>query len=160
MSEQKMIDVVRAAMADQGIQDHVVAVGEFYPRGHTGGAFVGGMVGDTVGGAFGSLGSSIGTVGGFIAGADATDEASGLPSRMLVAVSPDAVYGFASRSRNKEPTNLVFQVPRDGLKAKVHQRVNVRVLELVDDRSGGAIELEGSRVPLTHSEDVIRALEA
>ena len=160
MSEQKMIDVVRAAMADQGIQDEVVAVGEFVPRGHTGGAIVGGMVGDTVGGVFGSLGSSIGTVGGFIAGADATDEASGLPSRMLVAVSPDAVYGFASHSRNKEPSSLVFQVPRDGLKAKVHQRVNVRVLELIDDSSGEAIELEGSRVPLTHSEDVIRALEA
>jgi hypothetical protein len=160
MSEQKMIDVVRAAMADQGIQDEVVAVGEFVPRGHTGGAIVGGMVGDSVGGIFGSLGSSIGTVGGFVAGADATDDASGLPSRMLVAVSPDAVYGFASHSRNKEPTSLVFQVPRDGLKAKVHQRVNVRVLELIDDNSGEAIELEGSRVPLTHSEDVIRALEA
>jgi hypothetical protein len=121
---------------------------------------VGGMVGDSVGGVFGNLGSSIGTVGGFIAGADATDEASGLPARMLVAVSSDAVYGFASHSRNKEPSSLVFQVPRDGLKAKVHQRVNVRVLELIDDSSGEAIELEGSRVPLTHSEDVIRALEA
>jgi len=158
MSEQKMIEVVRAAMADQGIQDEVVAVGEFVPRGHTGGAIVGGMVGDTVGGVFGNLGGSIGTVGGFIAGAEATDDASGLPSRMLVAVSPDAVYGFASHSRNKEPSSLVFQVPRDGLKAKVHQRVNVRVLELIDDSSGEAIELEGSRVPLTHSEDVIRAL--
>jgi len=160
MSEQKMIDVVQAAMADQGIQDDVVAVGEFYPRGHTGGGFVGGMVGDTVGGAFGSVGSSIGTVGGYLAGAEATDEASGLPAKMLVAVSPGAVYGFASASRNQEPTSLVFQVPRDGLKAKVHQRVNVRVLELVDERDGAAIELEGSRVPVTHSNDVIRALEA
>jgi hypothetical protein len=160
MSEQEMIGVVRAAMADQGIQDEVVAVGEFYPRGHTGGGFAGGMVGDTVGGVFGSLGSSIGTVGGFLAGAEATDDASGLPSKMLVAVSPDAVYGFASASRDKEPTSLVFQVPRDGLQAKVHQRVNVRVLELIDEHSGEAIELEGSRVPLTHSNDVIRALGA
>jgi hypothetical protein len=56
------------------------------------------------------------------------------------------------------PTALVFQVPRAGLTAKVHQRVNVRVLELIDTDSGSRIELEGNRVPLTHSKDVIDAL--
>jgi hypothetical protein len=159
MSEQKMIAVVRAALAKQGIEDDVIAVGEFYPRGHTGGGFAGGMIGGGVGDTFGNLAGSIGTAGGYIAGTHAADEASGLPARMLVAVSPDIVYGFASRSRREQPTALVFQVPRDQLSAKVHQRVNVRVLELVDDRSGTAIELEGSRVPVTHSHDVIRALQ-
>jgi hypothetical protein len=35
----------------------------------------------------------------------------------------------------------------------------VRVLELLDEASGSRIELEGSRVPLTHSKDVIEALQ-
>ena len=33
--------------------------------------------------------------------------------------------------------------------------VNVRVLELIDDSTGSRIELEGNRLPLTHSKDVI-----
>jgi hypothetical protein len=36
--------------------------------------------------------------------------------------------------------------------------VNVRVLELIDEASGGRVELEGNRVPMTHSKDVIAAL--
>ena len=86
-------------------------------------------------------------------------EASGLPAKMLVAVSPQVVYGFAARSRHEEPDTLAFRVRRDTLSVKVHQRVNVRVLELIDEHSGSAIELEGSRVPVTHSHDVIRALD-
>ena len=39
----------------------------------------------------------------------------------------------------------------------MHQRANVRVLELVH-RDGSAIELEGDRLPVTHSKDVIQAL--
>ena len=41
---------------------------------------------------------------------------------------------------------------------QVHQRVNVRILELIDTTSGSRIELEGNRLPLTHSKDVIDAL--
>jgi hypothetical protein len=47
---------------------------------------------------------------------------------------------------------------RHRLKVKVHQRVNVRVLELIDDASGSTIELEGKRLPVTHTTDVIEAL--
>jgi hypothetical protein len=36
--------------------------------------------------------------------------------------------------------------------------VNVRVLELVDNASGSKIELEGNRLPVTHSRDVIDEL--
>lgn len=43
---------------------------------------------------------------------------------------------------------------------KVHQRVNVRILELIDQATGSRIELEGNRIPLTHSKDVIDALHA
>ena len=77
---------------------------------------------------------------------------------MLVGVTPTTVYGFAGASRRKQPTDLAFEVPRAGLTVEVHQRPNVRVLELIHDESGSRIELEGSRVPLTHSKDVIEAL--
>jgi hypothetical protein len=40
----------------------------------------------------------------------------------------------------------------------MHQRVNVRVLELIDTASGSRIELEGNRLPITHSKDVIEEL--
>jgi hypothetical protein len=36
--------------------------------------------------------------------------------------------------------------------------VNVRVLELIDNASDARIELEGNRLPLTHSKDVIHIL--
>jgi hypothetical protein len=51
-----------------------------------------------------------------------------------------------------------FSSPRAGLETAVHQRVNVRVLELVDGVSGSRIELEGNRLPVTHSRDVLEAL--
>jgi hypothetical protein len=49
-------------------------------------------------------------------------------------------------------------VPREGIEVKVHQRVNGRVLELIDSESGSQIELEGNRLPITHSKDVIAEL--
>ena len=63
-----------------------------------------------------------------------------------------------SRATAPTPKGLVFRVPREGLEAKVHQRVNVRVLELIDTESGSRIELEGMRLPITHSKDVIQEL--
>jgi hypothetical protein len=49
-------------------------------------------------------------------------------------------------------------MPRERTEVKVHKRVNVRVLELIDEVSGARVELEGNRVPMTHSKDVIAAL--
>jgi hypothetical protein len=46
---------------------------------------------------------------------------------------------------------VIFKLERDAVKAKVRQRVNVRILELIDRRSGDRIELEGNRLPMTHS---------
>jgi hypothetical protein len=88
----------------------------------------------------------------------AADAASGLPAYMLVGVTATTVYGFAGRSRRAEPSVFAFRVPRAGLTVKVHERVNVRVLELIDEASGSTIELEGNRLPLTHSKDVIETL--
>lgn len=158
MSEESMVALCQHALEARGIGDRVQVAGEFYPRGHTGGGFAGGLVGGDAGGMAGGLAESVGVVGGALAGQRAGDAASGLPSEMLVAVSDSTVYGLAVRHRNSEPTQLAFQVPRSGLEVKVHQRVNVRILELIDEATGSRIELEGSRIPLTHSKGVIEAL--
>jgi hypothetical protein len=158
MSEEKIVEVVNEALASAGIQDTVIAAGEFNPRGHSGAGFAGGWIGSDIGGSMGSLGDSIATVGGYVAGTRAHDAATGLPQRMVVGVSQTMVYGFAGNRAH--PKALAFTVPREGLQAKVHQRVNVRVLELIETESGSRIELEGNRIPLTHSKDVIHALTA
>jgi hypothetical protein len=158
MSEERMLELVQGALDAGGIDDQVVAVGQFEPRGHTGGLFIGGLLGGDAGGALGAVGDAVGTGVGALAGMAAADARSGLPDQMLVGVSETTVYGFAAPTRHSEPTALAFQVPRSGITAKVHQRVNVRVLELIDDDSGSRIELEGNRLPLTHSKDVIEHL--
>lgn len=79
-----------------------------------------------------------------------------MPKEMFVAASETTIYGFKMRTRRTEPEDLVFQVPRAGLEVKVHARVNVRVLELVDANTGSKIELEGNRIPVTHSHDLIK----
>jgi hypothetical protein len=153
-----MVGLVQGALAARGITDEVLAAGQFNPRGHSGGIFAGGMAGSEVGGLFGEVGDAVGLGVGAIAGKRAADARSGLPGNMLIGVSATMVYGFAAASRRSEPTSLVFQVPRAGLSVKVHQRVNVRVLELIDNASDARIELEGNRLPVTHSKDVIHVL--
>jgi hypothetical protein len=133
-----------------------MVAGEFNPRGHSGAGFAGGLVGGGVGDSIGSLAGGVGTAGGYMAGTRAQDDVSGLPGRMVVGVSETTIYGFAGNRAH--PKALVFHVPRDGVEAKVHQRVNVRVLELVDTADGSTIELEGMRLPITHSKDVIEEL--
>jgi hypothetical protein len=88
----------------------------------------------------------------------ANEASSGMPQWMLVGVTAGAVYGFDGRSRSKTPGALAFRADREGLEVKVHQRVNVRVLELIHPESSSRIELEGSRVPVAHAKDVIDAL--
>jgi hypothetical protein len=158
MSEERITELVQGALAARGIEDEVLAVGQFNPRGHSGGMFTGGLVGGTAGDLLGGAGELAGVGVGSLAGMEAADARSGLPAEMLIGVSASMVYGFAAATRHSEPSDLVFQIPRAGLTAKVHQRVNVRVLELLDTASGSRIELEGNRLPLTHSKDVIDAL--
>ena len=148
-----MVRAVQAALDHHGIDDTIHEVGQFMPRGASGSMFAGGLIGSELGGA---VGLAAGTLGGM-----AADSASrGMPLQMLVGASDSAVYGFQmpAGGRRKEPHDLVFRVPRDGLEVKVHSRVNVRVLELIDPKTGSKIELEGNRLPLTHSHDLIRFL--
>ena len=153
-----MVHLVQEALAARGIADQLVAVGQFNPRGHTGGMFAGGFAGGEAGGLLGGAAESVGVGAGALAGMHAADNRSGLPSSMLVGVSAGTVYGFAGTTRHSNPTGLVFQISRSNLKTTVHQRVNVRILELEDAVSGSRIELEGNRLPMTHSKDVIEGL--
>lgn len=154
-----MVDLVNAALTAFGVSDTVSVVGQFQPRGTSGGMFLGGMVGGGAGGTLGgSLGDAIGVESGSLAGRRAAADADGLPRQMLVGVSASMVYGVEARTRHSEPDRLVFGIEREGLRAVVHQRGMVRVLELTHDDSGSRIELEGNRVPVTHAKDVIDAL--
>ena len=159
MSEATMIELVQRALERFGIQDEVVAVGQFNPRGHVGGMFAGGLAGGDAGDRLGGdLAGGIGTAAGSLAGQRAVDQASGLPSSVLVAVSAERVYGFDAPTRHSDPRALVFNLRRQDIETKVHQRVNVRILELIDTPSGDSVQLEGNRLPVTHSGDVIKAL--
>jgi hypothetical protein len=160
MSEHTMIQSVEVALRGLGVSEEVTAAGQFQPRGHTGSMFAGGMIGDSLAGGLGGAADSVATVGGALAGARMHDAASGLPPSMLVGVTATHVYGFAAAHRSSPAGDLVFGVARDRVAVKVHQRVNVRVLELVDSSTGSTIQLEGNRIPLTHSKDVIEALSA
>jgi hypothetical protein len=153
MAEKQMIAAVQSALDDRGIDDKIVEVGQFEPRGMVGSMFAGGFIGDEVGG---SVGGAIGALGGIAA----SSHAQGLPTHMLVGASASSVYGFkmGPRGRRDEPHDLLFRVPREGLDVKVHARVNVRILELIDANTGSRIELEGNRLPITHSHDLIKFL--
>ena len=148
------------ALDKAGVQDTITAAAVFLPRGHFAGAFAGGLVGGGIGDAVGSnLAGSVGTGFGAMAGMKAVDAAADVPARTMVAVSDSKVYGFdTEREYGRHPTDLVFALDRSDLEAKVHQRVNVRVLELIHGPSGDAIELEGPRLPGFHVGSVLDAL--
>jgi hypothetical protein len=158
MSEATMLEMVQRALGRFGIEDELVAVGQFNPRGRSGALFAGGLAGGDVGGRLGAIGGDVGVATGSLASQRAADRASGLPSSVLVAVSAERVYGFDAPTRHSDPRALVFDLRRQDLVAKVLQRVNVRILELIDTPSGGSVQLEGNRLPVTHSGDVIKAL--
>ncbi len=58
-------------------------------------------------------------------------------------------------NRTRLHSGLLFRLDRSDVTAEVHQRVNVRILELIDGATGSRLELEGNRLPVTHSKDVI-----
>jgi hypothetical protein len=155
MSEEQLVRNVQTAIDEHGIADTILHAGEFNPRGRSGSLFAGGLVGGEIGGVAGGLGEAVGVGAGV--GMAAHDASADLPGVMLVGASETAVYGFAGR-RREVPEELVFRVQRAGLEVKVHRRVNVRVLELLHPDTGSAIELEGNRLPVTHSKDVIEFL--
>ena len=61
-----MVELFQAALAHHGVEDTVLAVGQFEPRGVSGSMFAGAMIGDEVGGSVG-LGGGV-SQGGLQAG--------------------------------------------------------------------------------------------
>src|SRR3712207_1804445 len=112
-----MIAAVQAALDHHRIDDRIEEVGQFQPRGQTGALFAGGMIGSELGGALGAVGDGIGLGAGSVGGIAANSASRGLPSRMLVGASASTIYGFkmANMGRTKEPHELLFHVPREGL---------------------------------------------
>jgi hypothetical protein len=157
MKEQELVDRVTALLDEEGAGEEVLAAGVFNPRGHTGAMFAGGFAGDSAGGGLGQLAGSIGTAGGAMAGAKVHDAASGLPEWLVVAVTPTAVVGFDT-DRRRRPAHAIFRLDRARLETKVHQRVNVRILELIDRETGANVQLEGNRVPTVHTGEVLQVL--
>ena len=152
MNEDEMVKRCQTALGAAGVDDIVIAASVFLPRGWFGGSMAGGMIGGSI------IDDGIGTVGGSIAGRKAVVASSSVPERCMVAVSKTHVYGFdTEREHGRAPTDLVFTLDRATLEAKVHQRVNVRVLELIDT-SGATVELEGPRLPGFHAGSVIKEL--
>ena len=158
MDETEMVQSVQAAVTKLGADDEIRAAGLFEPRGHSGSMFAGGLIGGDIGDDVGAGG--IGTVGGALAAQHIHDAASGLPESMLVGVSDSTIYGFEKHRGHHEAGRIVFRVDRAELDVKVHQRINVRVLELIHSGTGSRVELEGLRFPGQHAIDVIHALES
>jgi hypothetical protein len=84
----EMPALVHRALEARGIDDEVIAAGEFNPRGHSGAMFAGGLAGGEVGEKLGGLGEGVGVATGSLAGMHASDAASGLPEAILIEVSP------------------------------------------------------------------------
>jgi hypothetical protein len=77
MSKDRMVELVQDALAARGIKDDVLAAGQFNPRGHTGGMFVGGLAGGGTGSLLGDAGEIAGAEVGSLAGM----HASGAPAQ-------------------------------------------------------------------------------
>lgn len=156
-----MVQAMNQALATLGISDTIEVAGQFQPRGTSGAFLSGGLIGAAAGEALGGgVGDALGELAGTVAGEKSAASAQGLPEYLLVGVSATMVYGMPGRSRHTPPHSVVFAVARADIRAVEHQRGMVRVLELAHDDSGSTIELEGSRVPLTHSKDVVDLLVA
>lgn len=147
------------ALAASNITDTMVAVGLFSPKGTVAGMTAGGLVGDIVGGGVGgAVGSLVGDVAGLTTGRQAAGSMHNLPSDLILGVSTTMVYGATQPGFGGSPSRIIFQVPREGLKATAKNRLSVRVLELEAPGDPVPIRLEGNRNPLTGSKDVIQAL--
>ena len=145
------------ALAASKLDDQMVAVGLFSPRGSSGGMIAGGLVGDVVGGLGGVVGSALGDLAGASAGRKVAGDIHNLPKDLIVGVSKEWVYG-ASMPGRKTPSTLLVRVTRDGLVATTKDRLSVRILELQVLGDAEPIRLEGNRNPMTGAKSVISEL--
>jgi hypothetical protein len=147
------------ALASSHVDDEMLAVGLFAPKGSGVGMLAGGLVGDVVGGGLGgAVGSALGDLAGIGAGRKVAGDLHNLPSDLIVGVSRSWVYGATLPGFRSAPSTLLFRVARDGLTATKKDRVSVRVLELQAPGDAEAIRLEGNRNPMTGAKAVIKEL--
>ena len=162
----------RFAVAAAGIDDEILAIGEFQALGASKhmveGATVGGLVGSLIPGGK-DMGNIVGVVAGQQAGARyETSDANGV-FRWLLAVSPTKVYvlvpanpdaGLNSQAKDLLAGAVVLQqtFDRADLEITVKARFAVRTLTLEDHATGEKLELEGVRHGGYHATDVIHAL--
>lgn len=162
----------RFAVAEAGIDDEIIAIGEFQALGASKhmveGATLGGFVGSLLPGGK-DMGNLVGAVAGQQAGARyETSDADG-NYRWLLAVSPTKLYVLVSanpdaglKSQAKDMLAGAVKVTkvfdRADLEITVKARVAVRLLTIEDHATGEKMELEGVRHGRYHATDVIHAL--
>lgn len=162
------------AVAASGIDDEIIAIGEFQALGASKhmieGSMAGGMIGSMIPGS-GDMGNIVGLVAGQQVGARVgTSDEDGV-FRWLLAVSPTKVYvlesanpqaGLKSQAQDllAGAVTLVQTLDRSALEVTVKARVAVRLLTLEDPTTGTKLELEGVRHGRYHATDVIHALTA
>ncbi len=147
------------AAAAAGIDDEILAIGEFQALG----ASKNMVEGATAGGFIGSLipgGREVGDIVGLVAGQQAgarfeTRDADGV-YRWLLAVSPTKVYVLVP----SDTEDGLRGQAKDLLDGAVTLHCAVRTLTIEDHATGDKLELEGIRHGKYHATDVIHALTA
>ena len=140
--EEKARSAVQTLIPD----DTIVDVAITYPRGFTRAQGAGMVVGGLAGGNdFASVGLALGSVAGGKLFADAKD----MPSSIVLAVSPTAVYALG---RNKtgpfggwDHLTPMVKFDRDHLDVAVHQRAVTLEITLTDTEHDVTLDLEAKR---------------
>ncbi|MGY1711857.1 hypothetical protein ACI8AC_20365 [Geodermatophilus sp. SYSU D00758] len=157
MDEQKLL---AAAQSIVGEEDTLLAAGVFQPRGTQGGMAAGAAVGGGLAGGVAALATTAtGLALGERAGA-AAGHGLAVPRWTVLAVSATRIYAFVGEGHGLavRPVELFSVLDRGVVRTRVHQRVGVRVLELVDARTDDTLELESARLGGWHGSDVLARL--
>ena len=157
MNEEKLLAEAQALV---GGDDALLAAGVFQPRGTqagmTGGAAVGGGLAQGVAGlAATAAGIAIGQRAG-----NAAAHSQQVPRWTVLAVSPSRIYAFTGQGEGLaiRPVKLFAALDRARITTRVHQRIGVQVLELIDEDTGDTLELETARLGRWHGTDVLKQL--
>ncbi len=152
--------LVSQAQEVVGQDDVLLAAGVFQPRGTQagvgGGAAVGGGLARGVAGmALTAAGIAVGGLAGQTAAGDLPT-----PRWTVLAVSAERIYGLTGHGEGFaiRPGEVFAVLRRDEVETRVHERVGVRVLEIIENGTGAALELETARLGGWHGTDVLRLL--
>ncbi len=157
MNEEKLL---REAQQVVGEDDVLLAAGVFQPRGTQAGMSGGAAIG---GGLARGVAGLAAAAAGMAVGQQAARTASGsleAPRWTVLAVSTTRIYGLVGHGEGLviRPEEVFAVLDREHITTRVHERVGVRVLEIVDGDSGAALELETARLGGWHGTDVLREL--